>query len=323
MRLSSITRKARTAAGMLLARNGANRLQAAVRDNVRNLIVDMHGGRPFRYPLSLGFPFVCIPHSATSRQLYVSNSPYEEVEANVCRAWLRPGDNCLDIGANVGVMSTLFAQGVGPAGMVIAVEPVPATEAHLRQAIELLTLQPVRIEQVCVSDRQGTVDFMVPDQDGADILASLKVAAEVAPGFHRESVESTTLNLLVRKHRIEGNVALVKIDIEGAEPLALEGASSLCAASDPPLFLIEVHKAALANFSYTPADVLRFFPRERFDLYHVQRSKSDATPRFELGVLYPLADGAAHVWPWYSNIIAVPRQGRFAERRSRIASLLN
>ena len=90
-----------------------------------------------------------------------------------------------------------------------------------------------------------------------------------------------------------------------------------------PLFVVEVQKRSLANFGLKPLDVLHFFPGELFELFHVQRSYSDLTPQFEHGRLYTLPDPMAHNWPWYSNLIAVPRVGRYVNRRSAITNLLN
>lgn len=321
--MRTAVRKLRTAARLMFARGGIRRAQQAARSNLRNWLIDLHRSHAFCYQSPLGFRFVCIPESETSRHLYVSRQAYEEAEAAACCRWLKAGDNCLDIGANVGLMATLFAGCVGRTGRVIAVEPVPATLNHLRTAVELLSLTEVQIEAACVSDAVGLVEFMVPDRDGLDILAALKVGADRAAEFHGVRLPATTLNRLVDQHQCEGNVALVKIDIEGAEPLALRGASRLLNSEHPPLFLVEVHKAALANMGFQPLDVLRHFPNEHFELHHVQRSTCDAGPRFEVGVLYPLDDPATHLWPWYSNVIAIPRIGQFSARRERIADLVD
>jgi hypothetical protein len=85
------------------------------------------------------------------------------------------------------------------------------------------------------------------------------------------------------KHGIADRLSLVKIDIEGAEPIALRSGLRLFDPDRLPLFIVEVQGGSLANFGFKPLDVLQFFPGELFELF--QRSRSDLTPRFEHGRL--------------------------------------
>jgi len=130
--------------------------------------------------------------------------------------------------------------------------------------------------------------------------------------FHAILVPAITIDDLLSKYGVEDRVSLVKIDIEGAEPLALRAASRLFDRERLPLFMVEIAKGSL--FGFTPADILAFFPTELFDLFHVHRSISDLTPRFEHGRLYPLRED--HDWPWLSNLIAAPRIGAYSGRRN-------
>jgi FkbM family methyltransferase len=253
---------------------------------------------------------------------YLSASRYEEVELRICRQWLRSGDACLDIGANIGLMTARFAACVGSKGIVVSVEPAPSTYAFLRQGMQLLGYRNVRLEQACVADRTGPVPFMVATSEGSDVEASMKIDTLNSGRFSEVIAAAVTIDGLVEKHRIAERLSLVKIDIEGAEPMALRSSSLVFHQDRLPLFVTEVHKGALANFGLKPLDVLQFFPGELFELFHVQRSRSDLMPQFDYGRPYALPVPKAHAWPWYSNLIAVPRIGRYAQRRLKIAGLL-
>jgi FkbM family methyltransferase len=253
----------------------------------------------------------------------VNNSFYEEVELRICRQWLSPGDACFDLGANIGFLTASFAARVGPKGLVVSVEPAPATHAFLRQAMQLLGHHNIRFEPVCVADHSGPVAFMVATSKGSDVEAAMKIDAQQSGQFTEVMIPAVTIDSLVDKHGIADRLSLVKIDIEGAEPIALRSGSRLFDYDRLPLFIVEVQKNSLANFGLKPLDVLQFFPGELFELFHVQRSVSDLTPRFERGRLYALPDPRAHDWPIYSNLVAVPRVGLYVDRRWAIAKFLD
>lgn len=321
--MPAILRKIRTAGRMLFSPGGLQRVREATRANLRERRVARAKGQPFHYTLRTGMPFVCIPDSKTSVHTFVADLGYEEIELDICRRWLKPGDGCMDIGANIGLVAAAFSQAVGPNGCVVAIEPAPNTHRHMTRAIGLLNLTGVvRPEAVCVSDAPGHVTFMAAKQDGLDETASMKIDPSRAQGFTEVTVPAVTIDSLIEKHGLAGRLSLIKIDIEGAEPLALRGAAKLFASGNLPLFVVEVHTVAMKNFNHQPMDILRHFPAADFELFHVQRSRTDLTPAFEFGRLYPLPDPAGHRWPYYSNVIAVPRRGPFAARRSQIAGLL-
>jgi FkbM family methyltransferase len=321
MAMKIIFRKIGTAIRLTASPDGLRKTVAQLKKNLRRVYIKAHK-RPFVYTARNKTRFVCISRSETSCRLYESHDDYEEIEIEICRRWLRPADACLDIGANIGFVSASFASRVGPQGVVVSVEPAPSTLEFLRQAVELLRLDSVRIEAVCVAEKMGRVPFMVASNGGSDVEASMKVGARKADQFVPIVVDAVTVDSLIEKNAIGERISAVKIDIEGAEPMALRGATKLFDRNLLPLVIVEVHRAALANFGFAPMDVLRFFPTDSFEFFHVQRSRTDLTPRFEYGHLYALPDPAMHAWPWYTNVVAVPRAGRYSARRATIATLL-
>lgn len=291
-------------------------------ENLREYIVASKRGRPFTYWTAAGFPFVCLPDVPTSVNLYVHQQRYEEIELAIAKHWLQSGDTCLDLGANVGYFSALFASAVSSDGQVIAVEAASPTLKHLHRAIEILDLPQIQPQALCVTDRDGWVDFMVSHQDGADVRQSLKISPELEPLFEKKTVPSISLNTLLATHPVKHPPSLVKMDIEGAEPLALRGGSTLFQEDSLPLFMVEVYKMGLQRMGFQPKDILEFFPADRFELYGVNRSHPNPTPEFDYGALYPLHHPETHRWPWHTNVIAIPKVGQYAERRHALKRLL-
>ncbi len=290
--------------------------------NFRQYRLNFKQGKPFIYLTKLGFKFLCIPDVKTSVNLYVRQPAYEEIELKIAQQWLQEGDSCLDIGANVGYFSAMFAEKVSENGKVIAIEASPQTAKHLGKVIQILGLRQICLEQVCVTDTNGFVEFMVGSSESSDVRQSLRVSPEIEELFKREIVVSATVNNLIKKHKIHQNISLVKIDIEGAEPLALRGGKLLFQEKSLPLFIVEVYKLGLSRFGFEPKDVVSFFSLDLFDIYQVNRSHPNPLPELKYGVLYPLLNPDIHSWPWHTNIIAIPKVGKYKNRKSQIKTNL-
>ncbi len=143
---------------------------------------------------------------------------YDLHVAAVLRRVLRPGMGMIDLGANIGVFALQAAALVGPAGAVLAVEPNPAN-ARLLEASRLANgFTQMAVCQVAAARSLGVLALHSFDSNGtvtgcgeaglltAQTVAGVPVDQLVAPG-----------------QRID----LVKIDVEGAEHLALLGAADM------------------------------------------------------------------------------------------------
>jgi FkbM family methyltransferase len=93
-----------------------------------------------------------------------------------------------------------------------------------------------------ISNRDGDVDLVVNQSDGA-------VCQIRASGVREYDHGPVTVVGTIGSHRIDSLVearrsapALLKIDVEGAEALVLEGAAGLLATTRP-IFVVEIHNA--------------------------------------------------------------------------------
>jgi FkbM family methyltransferase len=127
-------------------------------------------------------------------------------------------ETLLDIGANVGAYSILFAE-----MRVHAFEPAPDAYRELVSNIQLNGLSGrITAHQIAVSDRRGKATFgMVDELSGRNSIAATSIHAD----FNAE-IEVTTaplddlLNLSMER-------VCIKLDIEGHEPAALAGMAKL------------------------------------------------------------------------------------------------
>lgn len=138
-------------------------------------------------------------------------------------AWgYRPtlGDIVLDIGAGVGEEAIIFSQLVGPDGQVISIEAHPRTFDCLQSTIVRSNLPNVIAKWWAIADADGTVK--IEDSDSY-IGNSIVPAAQGHIEVPARSIDSLVEDL--RLPRID----LLRMNIEGAERLALDGMAS-CAA---------------------------------------------------------------------------------------------
>jgi len=151
---------------------------------------------------------------------------YEYAKRIVFERTVREDSVVFDIGAHVGFYTLLASVLVGPRGSVFAFEPLPANLLYLKEHLRLNKIDNVTVVEAAVSDRCGTAFFDEGPNSSMGHISS----------NGRLQVETVALDEFIAK----GEVPLpdyIKIDIEGAEALALSGAKSMLAQSHPTIFL--------------------------------------------------------------------------------------
>lgn len=179
-----------------------------------------------------------------------------EPELDLVPALLREGDTALDVGANHAMWSASMSKAVGITGRVVAFEPVPFTAGTFLRIIRRLGLVNVDLIQVAVAEKAGRLTLAVPIQaSGVADSARVHLAARDG-GDEPTSVRRIEVDAISLDDRLEelSEVALLKIDIEGAELFALRGAAALIA-RDHPTIICEVDPEFLEGFGLTPAEL--------------------------------------------------------------------
>jgi len=136
------------------------------------------------------------------------------------RFGLRPRSNCLEVGANQGIFLRDM-QRVAPAGHHIAYEPIPGLCDELARQFPT-----IEVRQRALSNHDGVSQFvhvLDPGFQGLSGLLDHRLSSGDPSGARTEVIEVST-------ERLDGHVPdgwlpdFVKIDVEGAELLVLEGA---------------------------------------------------------------------------------------------------
>jgi FkbM family methyltransferase len=172
---------------------------------------------------------ICISPAQQLGYLLGTDEPHLQ---KAIRNYVAAGDTVYDIGANVGYVSLSLAKRVGPTGHVVAFEPVPRNaEAFLRN-IEINRLTHVRLLKLAASDKPGEAIIRMAENPSTASLV-----------WHRDNPSAIEMRIKtaslddLREAGEFGSPKFVKIDVEGAEGLALQGMRRTIAAARPVLFV--------------------------------------------------------------------------------------
>lgn len=167
---------------------------------------------------------------------------------------LEPGDGFLDVGANVGIFTIPLARHVGPAGKVYAFEPAPDIAENLMfRARSARVADRIDLRQMALGAELATLSLRVDPEDPSDatkrsLFVEGTVVAEVPVSPLDELVESGALVL-------EPPLSAVKIDVEGAEVLALRGMRHSLERQRPRLVVVETIESHLHRAGFELADI--------------------------------------------------------------------
>jgi FkbM family methyltransferase len=179
---------------------------------------------------------------------------YERNELDFVRRTIKPGQTVLDVGANIGVFTITMASLVGPTGRVYAFEPLETEAALLaRSIVENNFTDRVELVPAALSDKEGSAQLIRALKTNNKGGAYLKDKQELVPAGHLATdVKLITLDT----YPVKRPVSFIKIDIEGAEPLAFRGARKLLQ-EDRPVILSEIHPPLLWEVSRcSPAEFI-------------------------------------------------------------------
>ena len=167
------------------------------------------------------------------RTIYCTGG-WEPLETRVITAALNPGDRFVAAGANIGVFPLLAHRPVGATGRVDAVEATPSTADLLADNIARNTAGSIHVHRCAAGDHDAMVTMIVHDAGNIGSNHLSFGAAGAAIPLRRLD------NLLAGKA-----IRLIKLDIEGAEAMALRGAGALLDGDTAPALLFEFSPALL------------------------------------------------------------------------------
>lgn len=193
---------------------------------------------------------------------------HEADEVRYFQNTIKDGATCIDVGANIGYYSMLFARLSGVRGKVFAIEPLKRNFLAIELSAEINHFENINIFQGVASDDEGFVNITIPEGDGA--YAHITSCGEVERSV---TVPSISLDSLALKYSFS-KVDAIKIDVEGAELLVLHGAKNIL--SDPILqprvLMVELVSDMLKTHSATIPMVLEFMHKFGYKPYMASKN---------------------------------------------------
>ena len=153
------------------------------------------------------------------------------------------GETAVDVGANIGYMTSLMAVRVGVEGWVVAVEPHPEVFEELEYNAERwqrTQVGRIRLIGKALSNECGPAR-LVASSVFKQNQGTATLEVEVGGGSSQDAwtVERTTLDTLAED--VLATVHLLKLDVEGHERAVLEGAERLLRRGEVRDIIFEEH----------------------------------------------------------------------------------
>lgn len=174
---------------------------------------------------------------------------YEAPSAYVFTRMLRPGMTVIDGGANIGQYSLLASSAVGSSGSVHSFEPVPRTFAGLESNVARNHLTNVSINRVALWNEESELTLSL----AAGFEHNLGAYSAMVNGGSSVTAPAMALDQYAAVNRLS-SVDLMKMDIEGAELLAVDGAIEVLKRFRPSI-LMEVREDMLTRSASTTANL--------------------------------------------------------------------
>ncbi len=186
-----------------------------------------------------------VSDSDTAVGVHISwNKSYEPHVTKAIKAVLEPGMYFVDIGANIGYFSMLAAFMVGSAGKVFAFEPYQYNVKLLHHSATVNGFSNVEIFPFAVANINGLLLYSNEASNG-----KIEAITDLDMSLSSNLTYSVKLDDFLQVDRLD----VIKIDVEGAEYMALTGAKNLLRKHRPIVFS-EFSPSALKATSNVSAD---------------------------------------------------------------------
>jgi FkbM family methyltransferase len=199
---------------------------------------------------------------------------------------IKPGDVCIDLGANVGYYSTMMAPLCGPNGHVHAVEPVQLFQTIFTQNSKRFHCANVTLHAVALGAREGTITRGTPIIEGVFRHGLTHV---IEPGEDTSNMQ--TYSVVMRTpDQLFANLSrldFLKCDVEGYEVILLPHFVNILTKFKP---LIQIEVSTVENRTII-IELLAAIGYKPYGLIDGSLQKLSNAEHYEQGDFYFKIDG--------------------------------
>jgi FkbM family methyltransferase len=170
----------------------------------------------------------------------IREGSYEMEITNQIKSLLKEGDNFVDVGANEGYFSVLASQQIGTSGRVISIEPQERLWRIILKNSVLNNLCNIQLIPFAASDSSSELEIVLTPSVNTGSSGAVRSNRNLL--WSRQKTQTLTLDKIIGDLPIK----LMKIDIEGFELLALQGAEKILHSKQVKNIIVELHPKQLA-----------------------------------------------------------------------------
>ncbi len=185
---------------------------------------------------------------------------FEPFETRLFESAVKKGMTVVDVGANFGYYTLLAARLAGPSGKVYDFEPDEDNYKLLSENVSRNGYTNVVLERAAVSRGSGTQTLF---RDALNYGAHSLSQANLQMG-QQSSIVCRTVSLDDYFADKPGRIDIIKIDVQGAEGLAFEGAQKLIKQNKYLRILLEFWPSGLLQMQTDPVEFLHHFEKQGF-----------------------------------------------------------
>jgi FkbM family methyltransferase len=196
--------------------------------------------------------------SMVERALYLDKE-YDKPTEEFIHHFVKPGDVCIDVGANIGYFTALMSEKVGPSGMVKAFEASPIHFESLKMNMELNNSSNCELNNFALGEKEGVVPIYTMNSTGSIVSDYKEHGIELKS---KDFVPMKRLDDLMTSHK----VSFIKIDVDGNELQVLRGAERMLKNTKPMICVEICERTQLAGGS-TSGELLFYLQTLGYQFY--------------------------------------------------------
>ena len=209
--------------------------------------------RPWTLSVYGGMKLRCYQDSIIALHVVQRGEFHDWDTAKFITEFLRAGETFVDVGANIG----LYTLPAAKLARVVAVEPSAKNRGRLEENLRLNGLTSVKIEACALGEQEGEMAFC-----DDDALAHVELTG------NGPKVPTRCLDAILP----EGEISLLKVDVEGFELAVFRGAKNAMRDGRLPVILFEMNHS-YERYGVTEAQIFDFL---REHGYQIARYEHDA-----------------------------------------------
>jgi FkbM family methyltransferase len=190
---------------------------------------------------------------------------YEPELVDILKRLVEPQKDVVDVGANIGFYTIMLANLIDDNRRVLAIEPTSKSLQRLRNNLLLNRMEKkVIVFDGGVSNVPGFLNMkIILDKEEYSTLGLMVHPSVSTKKFTTEQVQISTIDILVDKYSL--TPGLIKIDVEGMEPLVIRGMQNVLQ-KHRPIVLMEWDEFMLKSNGFVPSEVINLLKKYEYKM---------------------------------------------------------